>query len=208
MYRYTFATLALIGAVAAQNSTAVLPLLAFDQQPILASVIASDSAQTTYSLACPTGEDSDSCNVPPSFTVTAGPSTIHYGIDVDFNTLGYGVSAAGSGSDSIDYACALTGTTSGVCTVTEVGNLGGASTSIVNSTTITDASDLGYVTVTITAGPTAANAAASTTGKSSSDESSSSSGAAKQTANAGMPMITANAQWAFGAAAALALGAM
>jgi len=207
MYRYTLAALALLGSVTAQNTTVSLPLLAFDSQTILASIIASDSTATTFSLNCPEPTDFDSCGIPPSFTVTQGPSTLHYVITADLSSASIdGLTQSGS----VDYACQLTGTTSAVCTVTDTDNFDGTSTSFVDSTTLTDASDLGYLPVTVTAGPTGNSEAKTTSSGSSKSSSASGSKTGVVTSNPGMPAVTAKAQWAIGGAAAavLAYGAM
>lgn len=40
-------------------------------------------AMTTYSLNCPSGEDSDICGVPPGFTITQGGSSMEYSYGYD-----------------------------------------------------------------------------------------------------------------------------
>jgi len=215
MYLYTLPALALLGAVTATNSTVNLALLAFDQQPIEASIIGQDSTATTYSLSCPSPTNYDTCGVPPSFTVTQGPSTLHYAMSADASQYSsMGDVGSDAYSNSVDYACQITSSSSAVCTVTGVGSYNGSSISTVDSTTITAATDLGYVSVTVTAGATTtgsgtnASISSSSTSKSSGSSSKASSGAVV-TSNPAMPAITAQAQWVLGGAAAvLAYGAM
>jgi len=219
MYKHTLAALALLGAVTAQNSTVVLPLLNVDQQPIVASIVGSDADATTYVLSCPTGTDASDCGLPDSFTVTEGPSTLHFATSdsqgdlIGGDVTGVSLPPDASYTGSFDYACKITGSSSADCTLTASASYNGTVSTTTDSTTVTDASDLGYVTVTVTAGSTGASTTGSSSKSSSksgaSSETASGTAGGKQTSNPAMPAITAKAQWALGgAAAALAYAAM
>ncbi|KAI5463229.1 hypothetical protein BGZ63DRAFT_186898 [Mariannaea sp. PMI_226] len=73
----SLALLALIGAAAAAQTTTVsvfLPM--FDEQALVASVIAADADKTTYLIGCPHGTDSSDCGVAPGGqTIVYGPKT-------------------------------------------------------------------------------------------------------------------------------------
>ncbi|KFY99260.1 hypothetical protein V501_01298 [Pseudogymnoascus sp. VKM F-4519 (FW-2642)] len=81
-------------AVAAEYTTTLLFVgLEPDSQAIggyVGSVIGTDATATTYSVTCPAfvGE---ACDIPTSFTITQGPSTMHYA----FPTGGSGDMTAG-----------------------------------------------------------------------------------------------------------------
>ncbi|RDL33671.1 uncharacterized protein BP5553_08039 [Venustampulla echinocandica] len=237
MYKSTavVAALAVMGGVAsAADSTTVLWLIGFDQQPVVASIVGSDSKATTYALACPTPESED-CGVPTGFTITQGPSTLHY-----LQTMSDEGHVA-----TYDMGCQITSSKTGTCsgTVVEIESGGQPKTSIL--TTPIAASDLGGVTVTITAGgkvaattsaatettkltpsgskadtgstlkPTASGSKADTgaalsTGGAAPTGTGAASGAGEsKTSTGGMPMITGNAQWVVGgAAAAIAIAAL
>lgn len=195
MYKFAFIA-ALVGTASAANTTTSLWLVGFDEQTVLGSIIASDATATTYSLAC---GDPDNCGIPSPFTFTQGPSTVAYSY----------VEAMATGiTETVELACVVTSSASGVCTA----NIDAVSiTSQATTTSFTDASELGLMAVTITAGAAASNTAASTTGSSKSaattgSSSRSSSGsatgsAASNSKNAGMPMVT-GAPWVMGVMAA------
>jgi len=80
-----------------------------DYPPLQGYVIISDAATTTYSISCPATAVNPVCSVvPTSFSVTAGPSTIHYRLD----------DPRVPGEDVIDFACVMTGSTSASCSTT------------------------------------------------------------------------------------------
>jgi len=224
MYKFTLTTLALMGLASAQSTTELF-LVGFDQQNILGSVIASDATATTYSLAC--GDpSSDDCGVPPSFTFTQGPSTVHY-IYTDDDT---------PGTETIELSCQITDSVSGVCAGTVIDDLGSTTISTATTTPFSDGgSALGGMVVTITAGAaassnTVASTSATPTGSESSKKSSTSAGGkttststgasgtgsaatgsgskTSSSTGAGAPMVT-RAPWVVGgAAAALVYAAM
>ncbi|KAH6673718.1 hypothetical protein B0J14DRAFT_54644 [Halenospora varia] len=239
MYKSTLVSVALMSIASAQ-STVHLSLEGFDNTPLVGSIIASNAAATTYSLACATPE-ATGCDVPPSFTFTQGPSTLHYAytaIDEEAN-------------ETIEVGCTITAANTGVCSGLLNGVIGTKTTSRTTTTTVTNmSSEFGDAVVTLTAGAigSAASSAASTTAtsaatgststgksgntsatKTTSDSStlatSASSGTAAGAASgsstasgtagasssstAGVPMITGNAGWIVGgAAAALVLAGM
>jgi len=85
MTRYALVALAaLAGTAAAQSSVVSIFLPQFDEQPLVASVIAAGPTATTYALGCPAGVDPEDCDVGPVGgsppTVIAGPATwsIHF----------------------------------------------------------------------------------------------------------------------------------
>jgi hypothetical protein len=252
MYKSTIAALTLVGMVSAQSSVVDLYLGWDDTNNLIGSVIASDKTATTYSITCrstpaPTStafyDDSDNdCGIPPSFTFTQGPSTLQYSyVYSDFESdSAYGTHSASSYSvqESMVLGCVISGSSSGICSVTQVGNDGVSSFSYATTTAFDDiATLLSPIPVTITAGaiastPNTASATATATAKSSGSKStgtassssnasgsSDASGASASKASAtgsstnsvstgGMPMVTAKAQWVIGAAAAIAYAAM
>ncbi|PQE15419.1 GPI anchored protein [Rutstroemia sp. NJR-2017a BVV2] len=253
MYKSTIAALTLMGMVSAQSSVVDLYLIGMDNSNnIVGSVIASDKTATTYSVTCKSTastaaatttaflDDSDyGCSIPPSFTFTQGPSTVHFtyaysdsGSDSAYSTYS---ASADSASESIVVGCVITDSSSGVCSITDIGNYGVSSFSSVETSSFDDATSfLSPIPVTITAGalasaPNGASATATATGSSSGSKStgasssasgsSGASGASASKASAtgssstsastgGMPMVTAKAQWVIGAAAAIAYAAM
>ncbi|TGO57695.1 hypothetical protein BCON_0063g00530 [Botryotinia convoluta] len=228
----TFAA-ALMGTVVTAQTTTVtdLFLVGFDygynsseQAPYVGSVIASDATATTYSIACGSktaapattssyDDDSYDCGVPPNFTFTQGPSTIAYTYTIgDAEDFAVTDSASGSsyptGEATMTLGCVLSGSSTGVCSYTELEVAPSTTFSSVEATTMSGteyAEIFTAVPVTITAGPasttgSASGASASASKSGSGSASGSVSGSA--TSTGGMPMITAKAQWVVGGAAA------
>ncbi|KAH8659096.1 hypothetical protein BGZ60DRAFT_414538 [Tricladium varicosporioides] len=242
MYKSTLVSAALLSVASAQ-STVHLSLEGFDNTPLIGSIIASNAAATTYSLACATPE-ATGCDIPPSFTFTQGPSTLHYAytaIDEEAN-------------ETIEVGCTITAANTGVCSGLLNGVVGTSTTSRTTTTTVTNmSSEFGDTVVTLTAGAigSAASSATSTgatsaaTGSTSTRKSGSTSATkttsgsstlttsatsvtsgtaagaasgsstasgtagASSSSTAGVPMITGNAGWIVGgAAAALVLAGM
>ncbi|KUL84439.1 hypothetical protein ZTR_08809 [Talaromyces verruculosus] len=74
--RSTTVAMALLSSVVAADSVTTLFLPFFDQQPLVASVIDSNAATTTYSVACAPGTDSTECGAGTGFTLVEGPKTM------------------------------------------------------------------------------------------------------------------------------------
>lgn len=129
--------LAFISFCAAQSTTSLL-IPDVDPQPLIASIVGSDTTATTYAIECVPGTDSNNCGIPGVFTLTAGPSTAAYTL-----LLGYviGTSSVMALTGYVD--CALTGR-SAVCTE----SFGGEEANFPGITTITTV--LTPVPVTIT----------------------------------------------------------
>jgi len=153
-----FTTLALaVAAVAATDPvTTQIFLAGFAQQPIDGSVIASDATATTFSVACQTG--AANCAIPPSFTFTQGPSTIHYAYT-------HQAQSSGDFTGTIDVGCKITALT-GTCSKSVnaiLGTITSAATS--STTTFSGASEMGGQILTITGGnlvvPTTASSTSS-----------------------------------------------
>jgi hypothetical protein len=203
MYKSTIAALTLMGMVSAQSSVVDLYLLGLDDSSnLIGSVIASDKTATTYSITCksdastaaPTTtaafyDDYDyGCGIPPSFTFTQGPSTVHFTYSYsDYESdSAYGTHSASSYSaqETAVIGCVITESSSGICSATAAGNDGVSSFSTAETSSFDDiASVLSPVPVTITAGalPSAPNGASATaTGSSSGSKS---TGAANSSSN-------------------------
>ncbi|CAG8973311.1 hypothetical protein HYALB_00000073 [Hymenoscyphus albidus] len=219
----TLLALALTSIASAQSTISLyIPGAEEFQGGIAASIVKSDSAAVTYSMTCASANATgEACPFPPSLLLTQGPATYHINFQstqaIDGITL----------TVSADVACSITDSKSGVCSTTAQGNSGTSTYSSAETTAITDApKELSLTAVTLLSGsPTstgASSGAASQTGvpttSASTGSAPKSSGAsstggspasASSSSTAGMPMITGNAQWVLGgAAAAIALGAM
>ncbi|KAF7890577.1 hypothetical protein EAF00_008892 [Botryotinia globosa] len=230
----TFAA-ALVGTVVTAQTTTVtdLFLVGFDygynsseQAPYVGSVIASDATATTYSIACGSKtaapattssyyDDSYDCGVPPNFTFTQGPSTIAYTYTIgDADVFAVTDSVSGSsyptGDATMTLGCVLSGTSTGVCSYTELEAAASTTFSSIETTTVSGteyAEIFTGVPVTITAGPasttgSASGASASASASKSGSGSAAGSASGSATSTGGMPMITAKAQWVVGGAAA------
>ncbi|KAJ5335894.1 hypothetical protein MYU51_020293 [Penicillium brevicompactum] len=117
-----------------------------DPQPLVASIVAQNSATTSLSVNCPSSTKSEICGMGPGLFLTTAPTSVEYLIS----------DSAGSIYDHV--VCFMTGTTSGVCTATITGhgaNFPGTSTSTLNQDQITS------LPVTVIAGPS--NSMATTT---------------------------------------------
>ncbi|MCJ1481020.1 hypothetical protein MMC06_001176 [Schaereria dolodes] len=197
------------GAGAGQLPSANLFLPGFQDRLVVASVASSDSAKTTYIVNCnDSGDQGVYCGFAQPLTITEGPSTVHY-------TLA-------QNNATITMDCSLGGTTTAACVQTEAGsrppNPGTTSVTFASA----DLTSI-YVGATIvqqlaSVTPTAAAAAAvngtvalfpTITSSASSQTPPSSSQSKTPTGTvgtAGLPKITANAQWVVGGAAVMALG--
>lgn len=122
-------------AAAQQDNTLTVPFVGGDVNTIEASLIGANSAATTLALACPTDTD---CGLFPGHTLIVGPSTYH----VDMND-------PNTGRDfTMTMDCALA-SSSAVCQESASGteaNFPGSSTETYEGT------DVGKLTVTVTAG--------------------------------------------------------
>lgn len=224
--------LALAGLSSAQTSTISLYIPGADTQPLVGSVIGSDSAATTFALQCAPGTDATDCGFPGVFTLTEGPATAAYtflaetGIDGTIAFTGY-------------FDCSLAGTTSAVCAE----SFGGTEANDPGSSTETfSGSDFTYMPVTITGsaavssssssvakgGPTPHSTGSTSTGTSKSTSVSGTggttsspkstgtgtgtgAGAVSQSSSSstgGMPAITGNAKWVLGGGAAVAMAVL
>ncbi|MCJ1308463.1 hypothetical protein MMC25_002116 [Agyrium rufum] len=134
-----------IASVIAQSTIQVF-IPGFDLQPLVGSIVASDTAATTYAIACSPGTQSDECGVPGTITLTEGPSTLAY-------TFSYDSMVAG-------VSCKLSGTTEADC----LGTASGASvgTDSLLSTQL-QASEITFIPLTITAGAGVVNSVAAST---------------------------------------------
>ncbi|KIM95868.1 hypothetical protein OIDMADRAFT_33275 [Oidiodendron maius Zn] len=207
--------LGLLSSAVTADYTTTLLLLGFGNQSVVGSVIATDATATTYSVTCPAAVGTD-CGIPPSFTITQGPSTMHYEFaaeeDANGNTL-----------EEIDAECKIT-TDHGLCSGSQV-SAGTSSPGSGQTWSYSNyGTEFGAQAVTITAGPTpgatgsdssisstsatTSGASAGQTSSNSGSSTSSSSGTSK-VSTGGMPMITGHAQWVIGgAAAAVAIAAI
>jgi len=136
--------LAFAALTVAQSTTISLYIPGADTQPLVGSIIGSDSAATTYALECAPGTDSNDCGFPGVFTLTEGPSTAVYtlsdGIEADSSTI---VAFTGYIDCSLDASSAVCAESFGG---TEA-NFPGSSTETFTGT------DFTYMPVVITAGP-------------------------------------------------------
>ncbi|KAJ9620248.1 hypothetical protein H2203_008013 [Taxawa tesnikishii (nom. ined.)] len=172
---HSLTTLSIFASLAAaQTTTFTYVIPGFDDQTVLGSVVASDSAATTLAVSCQTGplnaasltgsalaaatsawEDSDDsdCGLYPGMTITAGPSTIAYSI------------ADAEESATAVADCKITPSSGAVCSQ----SLGGSGADFqTNGITTVEASELGtlYVVATGAAGTgsgVASNTASATT---------------------------------------------
>jgi len=175
--------LALAGLSAAQSTTSLfIPGAA--PQPLIASIIGSDTIATTYAIECVPGTDSSDCGFAGGFTLTEGPSTAAYTLSFGYEN---GTSSVLAFTGYID--CTMTGG-SAVCTESfggEEANDPGMSTTTLDPTeftsmavTITDSlpSDtiLGFAATAGLAGSTTSNSASPSTTKSAPTASNTSSG--------------------------------
>ncbi|KAH8593435.1 hypothetical protein B0O99DRAFT_688652 [Bisporella sp. PMI_857] len=228
-----FAVLAALAAgVVAKDDDQVttdLFLVGFETQKLVASVITSDASATTFSVACADSVKTADCELPTSFTFTQGPSTMHYKfshsptadkdpartvevgcvITADHGTCSKSIEAT-LGTFTSTAASATTTFTSGgselggqVVTVT-AGNL------VIPSSTTSTTSKSSSVTAvsTMTVVPQESSASPTTTSATSTDaaffEATKSIEVATTSSTGGaMPMITGNANWVIGGAAAM-----
>jgi len=213
--------LALAGLTIAQSTTVSLFIPGADTQPLVGSIIGSDSTATTYAVQCAPGTDSNDCGFPGVFTLTEGPSTAKYAISG---------SIEGDDSSVTSTVVAFTGVldcsvdgkaSSAICAESfggEGANFPGTSTETITGT------DFFYMPVVITAGLSNTGSAASpsstsaaptgsstsakgskTSSGSGAAETGSSSAASSSTSTGGIPMITGNAGWVVGGVALAAV---
>ncbi|KAJ5932204.1 hypothetical protein N7516_006693 [Penicillium verrucosum] len=196
-------------AIAAETVTLFLP--GFDEQRIEAKVIGTSRSMTKYFIKCAADVESDECGIPPSgITVAQGSSTVNLLYAMDDITM-----AESCKYDATSARCNATfekhGTTSSWNSAVAISEIpGGALMPVTITATGTDS------TSATTGASVSASTAASTSGATgtstaggSSDSSSAAATSQTESGNAAMPMITGNARWvAGGAAAALALVAL
>ncbi|KAJ5679088.1 hypothetical protein N7462_007332 [Penicillium macrosclerotiorum] len=213
----SFALLA--GATAAiATETVSLFLIGFDEQPLEGKIIGTTGSMTKYLIKCAAGVDSTECGLPTNgMTVAQGSSTV---------SLAYGTGrvsiAENCKYDSVSVTCAasldeegITTTFTSTVALTEIPGGGALMPVTITGTgtekaTATTGASVSASTAASTSGATLTTSASTfsgtSTGTSTSDTSDSSSAAvASQTesGNAAMPMITGNARWAAGGAAAV-----
>ncbi|KAL4891185.1 hypothetical protein BDV59DRAFT_182717 [Aspergillus ambiguus] len=162
MQRRILFGLAMAVMVAAEkNLVTTMFVFNADPQSLVASVVSSDAAATTYSINCPTGTDSNDCGMGPGMTLIAGPKTTYKMDEADINL-------------HKTVTCSVAGTTSAVC------NEGTETTTLTSS--------LPFLPVTITAGSIATGSASTTksevTGTGSPSDTSGKTGASGTTASA------------------------
>ncbi|KAM3076906.1 hypothetical protein ACMFMG_003626 [Clarireedia jacksonii] len=212
-------------------------VIASDKTATTYSITCSGTAAPATTTGFYEDSDND-CGLPPSFTFTQGPSTLQYAYaysDYESETAWSTYSASSiSAQESFLVGCVITDSSLGLCSATDAGNYGVSSFSSVITTSFDNIyTEFTPVPVTITAGAigSAANTATATakssgakpTGTSgSASGASAASGASGASASkasatasssttvltAGMPMVTAKAQWVVGAAAVIAYAAM
>lgn len=66
-----------VAAVVAQSTTVSVFLPMYDVQDLDASIVAADSAKTTFAISCPKGADSNDCGMTEAQTIVYGPSTFY-----------------------------------------------------------------------------------------------------------------------------------
>lgn len=204
--------LVLAGLSSAQTTTISLYIPGADTQPLIGSIVGSDSAATTYALQCVAGTDASDCGFPGVFTLTEGPATAAYtmseaGSDGTLALTGY-------------MDCSLAGTVSAVCAESFGGteaNFPGTSTETFTGTdysfmpvTITGAAAVTSSSSVVKGGPSATTETSSsgaTKTSTSGIDASQSSAAGTSTSTAGVPAITGNARW-FAGGAALAMAVL
>ncbi|KAJ6127426.1 hypothetical protein N7523_003038 [Penicillium sp. IBT 18751x] len=206
-------------AIAAADSTVSLFLPGFDTQPLDAKVLGSSGAMTTYSLNCPSGEDSNLCGVPPGFIVTQGASSVQFDYGYDTESVTENCKFQGTTRATCWANIISDGSSSSLSTAFDVTSIpyggfmpvhvtatetGGAAASTGASVTATTATATG--TSTGTSAGTSTGSAATLTGTVSESSTATASSTKTESTNAAMPRMTGNARWvAGGAAAALAL---
>jgi len=112
---------------------------------IYASVIASDAAATTYSLAC-SNPSAAACAIGPRFTYTAGPSSAHYNYVQTITTSSI------TQTQTADAVCTKENASSGDCVIKITLN-DATQTDSKTFTATLSASDLVLSPITLTAGP-------------------------------------------------------
>lgn len=157
----------LLGLATAQTTTLTIPFLGYDSQSIAASVVSANADATTFQLHCV--ESASACGLFPQQTLVTGPST--YNMDMsDPNT------------DFTATQDCVIAASSAVCKETA----GGSEANFPGSSTETyEASDIGSLPVTVTAGVEKLTAGASVTATGSvgsSSAASTGSGASRTTA--------------------------
>lgn len=66
-----------VAAVIAQSTTVNVFLPMYDAQDLEASIVAADSAKTTFAVNCPKDADSNDCGITEAQTFIYGPSTFY-----------------------------------------------------------------------------------------------------------------------------------
>ena len=122
------------------------------QQPLIASVVAYNTASATYSMTCPSPTDSPTestteCPLAGGALVTEAPSKMWHLVQP---------------SQRLTESCSLSGTVPTVCTAQA--NVNGVHTSLTTTLPEGDRTDYVYVPVTITAGAEKITSATSTGG--------------------------------------------
>ncbi|KAF3398994.1 hypothetical protein DPV78_006097 [Talaromyces pinophilus] len=229
--RSTTIAMALLSSVVAADSVTTLFLPFFDQQALVASVIDSNAATTTYSVACAPDTDPTECGAGTGFTLVEGPKTmsleivdgdksvayadLHCDIDTSASTAActetIGGSEANYAGTSIttlgpdDYTSAWIPVTITAGALTGAAATTDASTSASTASATTKAAASSATTAASTGTSAAASSGMSTAASSSASSSSTGTASAKASSSAvstgGMPQITGNAQWAMGGVA-------
>ncbi|KAG9238013.1 hypothetical protein BJ875DRAFT_102446 [Amylocarpus encephaloides] len=216
MYTTLFSLVAVATFASAQSTTPAaqstarlwIPGPSALTQNIVASVINSNSAATTYAVQCKAGTEPNKCGLPSGLILTEGPKHIEY------TTL--------ANSTTGSMTCDLRGTTTAICSSGFRASL----SNVVGGTIVhLTGTGLAFTDVpltdkaTATAPPADSSAplrtlggddlfsrfgatSTSATPSSSTATSSSTTAAVTSTSTAGMAMITANAQWVVGGVAA------
>ncbi|KAH7017591.1 hypothetical protein EDB80DRAFT_291225 [Ilyonectria destructans] len=85
-----------VAAVIAQSTTVSVFLPMYDVQDLDASIVAADSAKTTFAVSCPKDADSNDCGMTEAQTIVYGPSTFY---------MSYAYSNSEYGSYTQEIAC-------------------------------------------------------------------------------------------------------
>ncbi|KAJ5994368.1 GPI anchored protein [Penicillium sp. IBT 35674x] len=174
--------LATLGFTAADTSITSLFMFGANRQSLVGSVVKTESKTTTYSITCPSGSNSSDCGVHHGLLYTQGPTTVEWAMESPYVSAGDG-----------HVTCSTGGSTSAVCT--EMISTNGVS--FLTETKTLNQSQITFLAVTITAGPSATSANTTATSADttpSATSSGSGTGPVTGPASGDVPQITAPLQ--------------
>ena len=84
--KYTTSMLMAAGIAAAQSTTVSILMPMVDPQDLVGSVVTVQETFTVYAISCPGNEDAIECGLPSDLTISSGPTTMAYTVELASDT--------------------------------------------------------------------------------------------------------------------------